>query len=113
MNNKEQVNKSETIHIRVSPDIKKESEIIFEKLGITTSYAVSMFLKQVIYKNGIPFDIVLPSEEEQERYVQLANIINMTGGKEISSELNEIVNLYAKKKISYDTACLIIERSFI
>ena len=52
MQNKE--NKNELIHIRIEPTIKDKSEDIFKKLGINMSYAVSLFLNQVILKNGFP-----------------------------------------------------------
>ena len=41
-------NKNELIHIRIEPSIKDKSEDIFKRLGINISYAVSLFLNQVI-----------------------------------------------------------------
>ena len=52
--------KTEIIHTRVTPEVKKECDFIFNKLGITTSYAITMFLNQVSLKRGIPFEITLP-----------------------------------------------------
>ena len=43
-------NKNELIHIRIEPTVKEKSEDIFNKLGINMSYAVSLFLNQVILK---------------------------------------------------------------
>ena len=51
--------KTETLHVRLSPSIKAEAEEILEEMGLNMSYAVSMFLKQVIIKRKIPFDIEL------------------------------------------------------
>lgn len=51
------MSKTELIHVRVSPETKNESEKIFSKLGLNTSYAVSLFLNQVILKKSIPFSI--------------------------------------------------------
>ena len=42
------INKTELIHIRIEPEVKVQSENIFKRLGVNTSYAVSMFLNQVI-----------------------------------------------------------------
>ena len=36
--------KTEVIHTRVSPEVKAECDYIFSQLGITTSYAISLFL---------------------------------------------------------------------
>ena len=47
--------KTELIHIRIEPEVKEQSEYIFKILGVNTSYAVSMFLNQVILRGGFPF----------------------------------------------------------
>ena len=51
--------KRDLIHIRIEPTVKEKSERIFDKLGINMSYAVSLFLNQVILKNGFPFNVEL------------------------------------------------------
>ena len=56
--------KSEIVHTRVSPETKAECDYIFNKLGITTSYAITMFLNQVVLRRGMPFDLVLPEKED-------------------------------------------------
>lgn len=45
------------INIRIDNDLKKEAETIFSDLGITLSAATTMFLKQVVRCNGIPFEL--------------------------------------------------------
>jgi len=105
-------NKTETIHVRVKPEIKKESEEILEELGLNMSYAVSMFLKQVIDKKRIPFEIALKDVEEAKREEELAYAINSTGGKEVSPKLKKIIHLYAIGDIDYETAVFAINRSF-
>ena len=40
--------KTETLHIRVEPQIKESAERTFKVLGITTAEAVSIFLHQAI-----------------------------------------------------------------
>ena len=105
-------NKSEIIHIRIEPEIKNKSEQIFKKLGVNTSYAVSMFLSQVILKEGFPFEIELPKQNNNE-YTTLAKIIESTAGNgEISSKNNNILNLFASGQIDYETAVFAIKRSF-
>lgn len=104
--------KTETLHVRLLPSIKKESEEILGELGLNMSYAVSMFLKQVIIKRKIPFDIELKSNEAIKREEELALAINATGGKEISPKLKHIIHLYANGDIDYETACFAINRCF-
>ena len=55
------MSKSTNLYIRVEPDVKENAETILTQLGIPMSNAVSMFLKQVILRRGLPFDVSLPA----------------------------------------------------
>ena len=80
--------KSELIHIRIEPEIKNKSEQIFKRLGVNTSYAVSKFLSQVILKEGFPFELQLPKQNNNE-YVALAKIIESTVKQTIARIMNK------------------------
>ena len=56
--------KMKTGFIRARTDIetKVQAEHIFDKLGITTTDAITMFYRQVIYNNGIPFEMKIPNK---------------------------------------------------
>ena len=86
---------------------------MFKRLGVNTSYAVSMFLNQVILRGGFPFEIELPKNNNEE-YTNLAMIIESTAGNGKVSEKNKnILNLYSSGQIDYETAVFAIKRSFI
>ena len=51
-----------TISARINPETKAQAVDILSELEMTLTQAVSLFLKQVIYTRGIPFEIRLPSE---------------------------------------------------
>lgn len=53
--------KTSNIYVRVEPDIKEQAEIVLEQLGIPMSNAVSIFLRQVVMQNGLPFDVKIPT----------------------------------------------------
>ena len=55
--------KSTNLYVRVEPDVKENAETILTQLGIPMSNAVGMFLKQVILRRGIPFDVTLPTAQ--------------------------------------------------
>ena len=74
------------------------------------SYAINMYLKQIESKRGIPFDVVLESEEKIKEIETLAKAINLTGGKEVSKYANKIINLYAEDVIDYETAVFALGR---
>lgn len=49
--------KTSNVFARVEPEIKKQAEMILDKLGISMSNAINIFLRQVIQQNGLPFDV--------------------------------------------------------
>ncbi|MDD7513455.1 MAG: type II toxin-antitoxin system RelB/DinJ family antitoxin [Clostridiales bacterium] len=49
--------KTSNIYVRVEPNIKEQAEIVLEQLGIPMSNAVSIFLRQVVMQNGLPFEV--------------------------------------------------------
>ncbi|MBR0366569.1 MAG: type II toxin-antitoxin system RelB/DinJ family antitoxin [Clostridia bacterium] len=53
--------KTSNVFARVEPDIKEQAEAILDQLGIPMSNAISMYLRQIVLKRGIPFDMKLPS----------------------------------------------------
>jgi len=57
------VARTSNIFARVEPEIKEQAEKIFKQLGIPMSNAISIFLRQVVYQRGIPFDMVLPQNQ--------------------------------------------------
>lgn len=41
---------------RIEANLKKKSTAILKNLGIDTTTAINMFLRQVVINNGIPFE---------------------------------------------------------
>lgn len=46
---------------RVEPDVKEQAEGILDQLGIPASVVINALYKQIIYRNGIPFSLILPT----------------------------------------------------
>lgn len=46
--------------IRIDESTKKQAVELLEGLGLNLSDAVNMFLKQIILRNGIPFEVKYP-----------------------------------------------------
>jgi addiction module RelB/DinJ family antitoxin len=55
--------KTASVFTRVEPEIKIQAEQVLDKLGISMSNAVDMFLRQIIIQRGIPFEMKLPQEK--------------------------------------------------
>ncbi|HHW94907.1 MAG TPA: type II toxin-antitoxin system RelB/DinJ family antitoxin [Mogibacterium sp.] len=54
--------RTSNIYVRVEPEVKKQAEIVLDKLGIPMSNAVSIFLRQIVMHNGLPFDVKIPNK---------------------------------------------------
>ncbi len=102
--------KNSVVHVRVNSELKNNVEKILTDLGLSLSYAINMYLKQIEAKRGIPFDVVLESEEKIKEIEILAKAINLTSGKEVSKYANKIINLYALDVIDYETAVFALGR---
>lgn len=55
--------RTSNVFARVEPEIKEQAEDVLNKLGISMSNAVGMFLRQIVIQRGIPFELKLPSNE--------------------------------------------------
>lgn len=51
--------KDSTVSVRIDRELKEQAESIFKELGISVSTAFTLFYKQVVLNNGIPFDVTL------------------------------------------------------
>ncbi len=52
--------KSNTLHIRIEPNVKEKAEATLKELGLSITDAINVFLNQVILQDGIPFEIRKP-----------------------------------------------------
>lgn len=48
-----------TVSIRIDKDLKAKSERLFDELGLNISSAFTIFLKQSVRENGLPFAVNL------------------------------------------------------
>ena len=55
--------RTQMIHARIDPRLKKSAEAIFAKIGLSTTEAIRLFLKHVELRRGLPFPVVAPNEE--------------------------------------------------
>jgi len=52
--------KTATLNLRVSPEVKKSAEMVLSQLGVPMATAIDMFLKQIALTGSIPFFVALP-----------------------------------------------------
>ena len=71
--------------VRIDDDVKKDAEILFEKLGMSISGAINIFFRQAIREQAIPFAIRVKTKEE--KYNEYFNPYNMKILEESIAEL--------------------------
>lgn len=49
--------KNSRVYGAINEDIKKDSEKLFKALGLSMSDAIGLFLHQIVFSKGIPFEI--------------------------------------------------------
>lgn len=67
-----------TVRARVEPKTKRQAEKIFKKIGLTTSDAIRLFLRQVTMNDGMPFALRVPNEESRKAMKESRNGIGKT-----------------------------------
>jgi len=48
--------KTANLYTRIDPELKEQAEHILNSLGLPPSSAITMFYKQVVLQQGLPFD---------------------------------------------------------
>jgi len=64
------MSKTETVRARVEPALKRGAEAVLKKIGLTSSEAITLFLKQVKLTKGLPFPVRVPNKETQRAIEQ-------------------------------------------
>jgi DNA-damage-inducible protein J len=70
-------NKTATVTVRLDPKVKKNAQKVLEKLGITTSQAVTMYFNQISEEQGLPFRPHIPNAETLQAMDDVANHRNI------------------------------------
>ena len=55
------MSKTAMVRARVQPGLKAHAESIFQRLGLNATQAITMFYRQVELREGLPFDVVVPT----------------------------------------------------
>lgn len=85
--------------IRIEENTKKQAVELLEGLGLNLSDAVNMFLRQVILRKGIPFDVTYPEDiwefrpevtEAMEEAKQISRDPNVKGYTDIDELFEEL-----------------------
>lgn len=82
--------KTDTLHIRVEPKVKKKAEETLNELGLSITEAINVFLNQVILNQGIPFEIKKPKFNEET----IKTIEDTKNNKNLSKTFNNVDEMF-------------------
>jgi DNA-damage-inducible protein J len=66
-----------TVRARIDSKLKKDVEEILSEVGLTTSQAITIFLKSVKRERGIPLDLKIPNDTTRKAMQEAKEGINM------------------------------------
>lgn len=82
--------KTTVIRTRIDESLKKEVEAVLDKLGLSMSEAIKLYMTQIKLHQGIPFDIKVPNNVTLETFHDTddkRNLIRSKNIDEISKKL--------------------------
>lgn len=83
--------KTDTLNIRINPEVKKQVESTLNDLGLTMAEAVNIYFKQIIMTESIPFIIKKPKLNEDT--VQAIKDVN--SGKNVNKGYTDLDEMWA------------------
>lgn len=58
--------KTANLYTRIDPELKEQAEYILNSLGLPPSSAITMFYKQIVLQQRLPFDVKLGYREPRD-----------------------------------------------
>jgi DNA-damage-inducible protein J len=92
-------NKSNLIQVRLDDKTKMELESVLSLLGLTTSQAVLMYVKQIVLKKKIPFEISISNDLNYNELSQ-AEFRRIQGKLVTNLDQGEIIPEFHEKNLS-------------
>lgn len=59
------------VQARIDPNIKAQARSVLDKLGISMSEAIGVYIRQIVLQQGIPFELKLPNQTTLQAVKQL------------------------------------------
>jgi DNA-damage-inducible protein J len=59
------------ITARIEPKLKARAARVLANVGVSTTDAITMFLRQVVLRNGLPFEVRVPNAQTKKAIEEL------------------------------------------
>jgi DNA-damage-inducible protein J len=84
------MNKSAMIRARIKEDLKEDVNKVFDKLGLTTTEAITLFYKQIKLNNGLPFDVKIPNKTTRKTMIETDKKKNLFKTESVDDLLSKL-----------------------
>lgn len=52
--------KTAALNVRIEPELKTQAEDVLREIGLTPAMAINLFYRQIIWHQGLPFEVKKP-----------------------------------------------------
>ena len=84
------MSKSAMIRARIDPALKEETEDVFQRLGLTTTQAITLFYQQVNLYQGLPFEVRIPNQTTQRTFEDTDEGKNVIGCQDVDDMFDKL-----------------------
>lgn len=78
-----------TTTMRIDNDLKRESELVFQDIGLNMTNAVTLFLRQVAKLRGIPFPLMCNPPQVRNDYIETSRRELLERGRKAEAFFHE------------------------
>jgi DNA-damage-inducible protein J len=76
------------ITARIEAKLKARAARVLANVGVSTTDAITMFLRQVVLRNGLPFEVRVPNAETKRAIEELES----GGGERFQGATSELID---------------------
>lgn len=78
------------IRSRISPEVKAKAVKLFDKMGLTLSEAIRLFIFKSVSEQSIPFSINIPNEKTIQVFKETDSETNIVKAKNTDEMFNSL-----------------------
>jgi DNA-damage-inducible protein J len=86
--------KTAYITARIEPKLKAQAGRVLAKVGVSTTDAITMFMRQVVLHDGLPFEVRVPNAESRKAIAELES----GGGQVFHGSTKELFDSIVKPR---------------
>ena len=84
------MNKSAMIRARIEEKLKVDVGKVFEKLGLSTTEAITLFYRQIKLHNGLPFNVKIPNKTTKQTFTETDKKKNLVKAEDVESLFDKL-----------------------